>query len=92
MILLSSFILTMVGLRGGLIFSPLFVLLDFPKNTAVSASLFLNGIAAASAAYVYIQKKMVVFSVSLPLIITSSLSAPLGALTTHRINLKFSWG
>jgi len=91
-IFLSSFILTMVGLGGGLIFSPLFVLLDFPKTMAVSASLFLNGIAAASAAYIYIRKKMVDFSVSLPLIITSSLGAPLGALTTHRINLKLFLG
>jgi len=91
-IFLSSFILTMVGLGGGLIFSPLFVLLDFPKTMAVSASLFLNGIAAASAAYIYIKKKMVDFSVSLPLIITSSLGAPLGALTTHRINLKLFIG
>jgi uncharacterized protein len=91
-IFLSSFILTMVGLGGGLIFSPLFVLLGFPKTMAVSASLFLNGIAAASAAYIYIKKKMVDFSVSLPLIITSSLGAPLGALTTHRINLKLFMG
>ena len=91
-IFFSSFILTMVGLGGGLIFSPLFVLLDFPKTMAVSASLFLNGIAAASAAYIYIKKKMVDFSVSLPLIITSSLGAPLGALTTHRINLKLFMG
>jgi len=91
-IFLSSFILTMVGLGGGLIFSPLFVLLDFPKNVAVSASLFLNGIAAASAAYIYIKKKMVDFSISLPLIITSSLGAPLGALTTHRIHLRLFMG
>jgi uncharacterized membrane protein YfcA len=91
-IFLSSFILTMVGLGGGLIFSPLFVLLDFPKTMAVSASLFLNGTAAASAAYIYLKKKMVDFSVSLPLIITSSLGAPLGALTTHRINLNLFLG
>ncbi len=91
-IFLSSFILTMVGLGGGLIFSPLFVLLGFPQTMAVSASLFLNGIAAASASYIYVRKKMVDFSVSLPLIITSSLGAPLGALTTHRINLNLFMG
>ncbi len=91
-IFLSSLILTMVGLGGGLIFSPLFILLDFPQTMAVSASLFLNGIAAASASYIYVRKKMVDFSVSLPLIITSSLGAPLGALTTHRINLKLFMG
>lgn len=84
----ASLILTMVGLGGGLIFSPLFVLLNFPKTLAVSASLFLNGIAAASAAAVYIRKKMVDFSVSLPLIVTSTVAAPLGALVTHKIGLK----
>ena len=82
----------MVGLGGGLVFSPLFVLLDFPKTMAVSASLFLNGIAAASASFVYVRKKMVDFPVSLPLIITSSLGAPLGALTTHHINLRLFLG
>jgi hypothetical protein len=78
----------MVGLGGGLIFSPLFVLLNFPKTMAVSASLFLNGIAAVSAAIVYMRKKMVDFSVSFPLIVASTATAPLGALVTHKINLK----
>ena len=48
-----SFVLTMVGLGGGLIFSPLFVILGFAKSDAASASLFLNLVAAASAAYTY---------------------------------------
>ena len=87
-IFFASLILTMVGLGGGLIFSPLFVLLNFPKTMAVSASLFLNGIAAVSAAMVYMQKKMVDFSVSFSLIVTSTAAAPLGALVTHKINLK----
>ena len=86
-IFLSSLILTMVGLGGGLIFSPLFVLLKFPVSTAVSASLFLNAIAAASAAITYFRKKMVDVKVGLPLLITSTISAPLGALLTHRINI-----
>ncbi|MBS3808988.1 MAG: hypothetical protein KGY38_02390 [Desulfobacterales bacterium] len=33
-----SFLLTMVGLGGGLIFSPLFVILGFAKSAAASAS------------------------------------------------------
>jgi len=61
-IFLISLVLTMVGLGGGLIFSPLFVLLGFAKAEAASASLFLNLIAAASAAYTYSRKKMVDFS------------------------------
>jgi uncharacterized protein len=91
-VFVASLILTMIGLGGGLIFSPLFVLLAFPQAEAASASLFLNGIGAGSAALVYIRKKMVDFGVSLPLIVTSSLGAPLGALTTHWINqTAFLW-
>ena len=61
-IFLISLLLTMVGLGGGLIFSPLFVILGFAKADAASASLFLNLIAAASAAFTYARKKMVDFS------------------------------
>jgi uncharacterized membrane protein YfcA len=87
-----SFILTMVGLGGGLIFSPLFVLLKFPVSTAVSASLFLNGIAAISAAITFFRKKMVDVKTGLPLLITSTFSAPLGAMLTARINLNIFTG
>ena len=52
-IFLASFIITMVGLWGVDLPSPLFVLLKLPVTTAVSASLFLNGIAAISAAIIY---------------------------------------
>jgi len=59
LIFTASFVLTMVGLGGGLIFSPLFILLQFPVHTAVAASLFLNGIAAITAAITYFRKKMI---------------------------------
>jgi len=83
-----SLVLTMVGLGGGLIFSPLFVILRFAKSEAASASLFLNPIAAASAAYIYSRKKMVDFSLSIPLIVSSSLAAPLGSFLNVHIDLK----
>ena len=91
-IFLASFILTMVGLGGGLIFSPLFILLKFPVTTAVSASLFLNGIAAISAAITFFQKKMVDVKTGLPLLVTSTLSAPLGAMITGQINIRIFTG
>ena len=87
-IFLISFVLTMVGLGGGLIFSPLFVILGFAKSQAASISLFLNLIAAASAAFAYARKKMVDFSLSIPLIVSSSLAAPLGSFLNVRIDLK----
>lgn len=87
-IFLISLVLTMVGLGGGLIFSPLFVILGFAKSEAASASLFLNLIAAASAAYTYSRKKMVDFSLSIPLIISSSLAAPVGSYLNVHMDLR----
>ena len=78
----------MVGLGGGLIYAPLFILLDFPVHTAFSASLFLNGIAALSAAITYYRKRMIDFHIGLPLIVSSTLFAPLGALLTAQIDLQ----
>jgi uncharacterized membrane protein YfcA len=83
-----SMVLTMVGLGGGLIFSPLFVLLGFGKAGAASASLFLNLIAAASAAYAYSRKKMVDFALAVPLIIASGLTAPIGSYVNLHIEPK----
>ena len=87
-IFVSSLILTMIGLGGGLIFSPFFLLAGFPISTAVAASLFLNGIAAISALIDYMQKKMVDYSVSIPLVVASLIGAPIGALMTQKINIQ----
>jgi uncharacterized protein len=87
-IFLISLVLTMVGLGGGLIFSPLFVILGFAKSEAASVSLFLNLIAAASAAYAYSRKKMVDFTLAVPLIVSSSLAAPIGSFVNVRIDLQ----
>ena len=87
-IFLISLLLTMIGLGGGLIFSPLFVILGFAKSDAASASLFLNLIAAASAAFTYARKRMVDFSLSIPLIVASSLAAPIGSYLNVRIDLQ----
>ncbi|HID98273.1 MAG TPA: sulfite exporter TauE/SafE family protein [Thermodesulfobacteriaceae bacterium] len=84
-----SLVLTMVGLGGGLIFAPLFVVLDFDVGMAVSTSLFLNGIAAVGAAITYLRKKMVDFRMALPLLITSSLSAPAGAFAVSGTDRRF---
>lgn len=88
LILAISFVLTMVGLGGGLVFAPLFVLLDFPLQTAVCTSLFLNGTAATAAAITYARRRMVDFQAGLPLLLASTAAAPLGALLTARLPVR----
>ncbi len=86
LIFLSSFVLSMAGLGGGLIFAPLFVLVGFAQSAAVASSLLLNALAATTASYVYIRKGMVDFSLSIPLIISSGLAAPIGAMCTRWVD------
>ena len=85
----TSFILTMVGLGGGLVFAPLFILMGYPLTTAIPASLFLNGTAALSAAITYFRKRMVDLKTALPLLLSSTLAAPLGAMLTSIIDQRF---
>lgn len=86
-IFLIAMVLTMVGLGGGLLFSPLFAVLGFEKSMVASTSLFLNLVGAASAAGIYMRRGMIDFTVALPLL-AAGLSAPLGALTTQRIDTE----
>jgi uncharacterized protein len=58
------------------------------KAEAASASLFLNLIGAASASYAYSRKKMVDFSLAIPLIIASSLAAPMGSYLNVHLDIK----
>ncbi len=88
-IFLASFVLSMAGLGGGLIFAPLFIMMGFGQTPAVASSLLLNALGASTASYVYIRGRLVDFSLSIPLIITSGLAAPLGAMANSRIDQKF---
>lgn len=87
-IFLISLILTMVGLGGGLFYAPLFILLGFYAPVAVATSLFLNSIAALSAAIIYWRKKMVDLRMGLGLLIASTLTAPIGAYIAPHVNKK----
>lgn len=89
LIFLASFILSMAGLGGGLIFAPLFILTGFGQTPAVASSLLLNALGASTASYVYIRSRLVDFSLSIPLIITSGLAAPIGAMATSRVDQKY---
>lgn len=86
-IFLIALVLTMVGLGGGLLFSPLFALLGFEKSMVVSTSLFLNLAGASSAASIYLRRGMVDYPVALPLL-AGGLTAPLGAMANQHIDTK----
>jgi uncharacterized membrane protein YfcA len=83
-ILLLSFIFSMLGLGGAMLYIPVFHWFGFDfKSVAIPTGLLLNGITVLSAAIYYLRAKMVDIKGSLPLIITSFVGAPVGAYFTR---------
>jgi len=91
-----SFIFSMMGLGGAMLYIPVFHWFGFDfKSVAIPTGLLLNGITAFSAAIYYVRAKMVDLKGSIPLIVTSFLGAPVGAyftgfFTTRTLILLFA--
>ena len=84
LILVLAFLFSMLGLGGAMVYNPLMLWFGYDfKSVVVPAGLLLNGLTAASAAWVYYRRKMIDFSAGLPLVVTSAVGAPLGALLTQ---------
>ncbi|KEO53819.1 TSUP family transporter [Thioclava indica] len=78
-----AFIFSMLGLGGAMVYIPAFTWLGFDmKTVAIPTGLLLNGVTALSAATYYLRAKMVDIRGSVPLIVTSLIAAPIGALVT----------
>jgi uncharacterized membrane protein YfcA len=85
-ILVLSFIFSMLGLGGAMLYIPVFHWFGFDfKSVAIPTGLLLNGITAFSAAVFYLRSKMVDVKGSIPLIISSFIGAPLGSFLTSLV-------
>ena len=85
-ILVLSFIFSMLGLGGAMLYIPVFHWFGFDfKSVAIPTGLLLNGITALSAAVFYLRSKMVDIKGSIPLIISSFMGAPIGAFFTRMV-------
>ncbi len=85
-ILCLAFIFAMLGLGGAMLYIPVFHWFGFDfKSVAIPTGLFLNGITALSAAIYYIRAQMVDMKGSVPMIVTSFIGAPLGAMMTRYV-------
>ncbi len=75
-----AFIFSMLGLGGAMVYNPLMVWFGYDfKTVVVPTGLLLNGLTAASAAWTYHRERMIDFPAALPLILASTLGAPVGA-------------
>ena len=76
----------MLGLGGGILYTPVLTWLGFDVvGTAIPVSLLLNGLTTLSAAVAYGRSGMVDWRGGLPLAATSLAAAPMGALGTRHL-------
>lgn len=88
-----AFIFSMLGLGGAMVYNPILVWFGYDfKSVVVPTGLLLNGLTAASAAWIYYRKRMIDFNVAIPLVITSALAAIAGAYTTQFISTEILLG
>lgn len=86
-ILLLAFVFSMLGLGGSLLYIPVFTWFGFEmKSVGIPTGLLLNGVTALSAAIYYLRARMVDVRGAVPLIVTSFVSAPLGAMCTRYVS------
>ncbi len=80
LILALSFIFSMLGLGGSLVYNPLMLWFGYPfKEVVLPTGLLLNGLTTLSAVWVYYRHRLIDFSIGIPLTIAASLGSPLGA-------------
>lgn len=90
LILVLAILFSMLGLGGAMVYNPLMLWFGYDfKSVVVPAGLLLNGLTAASAAWVYYRHKMIDFGAGLPLVVTSAIGAPLGAYLTQVVPTIF---
>ncbi len=85
-IFLSSIIASIMGIGGGILFTPIQVLFSIPIKNAVSTSLFLIMITSLSSTITYIRKKRVNFLLLLMIEIPTAIGAITGGLISKKLN------
>ncbi len=86
--LVASFVFSLGGIGGAIILVPILITLGIPINTARPAGLFYNIVGMTSATVSNIKNKRLDFRQGIPIIISSSLFAIVGAYSSKFINDK----
>lgn len=89
-ILASSFLFSMLGLGGALIYVPVLKWAGFPvKEVAIPLALLLNGLTTLIALIAYFKNKLVDVKGGLAMTISAFLFAPLGAIVSDKLPVNF---
>ena len=85
-ILASSFLFSMLGMGGALIYVPILKWAGFPvKEVAIPLALLLNGLTTVIALIAYFKHKLVDIKGGLAMTISAFLFAPIGALVSDKL-------
>lgn len=85
-IFVFAVIFSMLGLGGSMLYIPVLKWFGYSfKTVAIPTGLLLNGVTALSAAIYFLRAKMVDVKGAIPLIVTSFIGAPLGAVLTRYV-------
>ncbi len=84
--LLLTTLLTLAGVGAAFILIPVFTALGIDLHRAMATALLLNVVAMTSASYRFIKKKLVLWKVALPILLVASVTSPLGAWVSQRLN------
>ena len=79
-------VLTIAGVGAAFILIPIFISLGIDIREAMAIALLLNGLGMISASVRYTKKRLVLWKLSLPMVITSSIGAPLGVRIGYLID------
>jgi len=89
-ILASSFLFSMLGLGGALIYVPVLKWAGFPvKEVAIPLALLLNGLTTLIALIAYFKNKLVDIKGGLAMTISAFLFAPIGAIVSDKLPVNF---
>jgi len=92
LLLVLSFIAGMMGLGVAFIATPVLGLFGFElKHVIMPWSLWLNGLTAISGAIAFARAKMIDWRTAIPLLIISTITAPLGVLLLQYVPTTIIW-
>ena len=78
--------LTIAGVGAAFILIPVFTALGIELHEAMAVALLLNALAMIFASFRYARKKLVLWRIGIPLIVTSSIGAPIGVKLSYYVN------
>jgi uncharacterized membrane protein YfcA len=91
-IFVLSFISGMLGLGVAFVAIPVFGMFGFElKHVIMPWALLLNGLTAISAAVTYLRKRMVDLKTAIPLLVLTTLAAPLGVYLVRFVDTATIW-